>query len=108
LEPGVVGLHPRDKHLMHYEPSIDALSWEKRGTQCRKEFEAGKRPCAGDVECAVNALSRSRRIYLDTARQRCICVAALRAGLHRMINLDSYGQSLAALDVETSGWAVSR
>lgn len=39
----VVGFHPQDKHLVHYEPSIDALSWEKRAARYKKKFQAGKR-----------------------------------------------------------------
>jgi len=27
MELDVVGFHPKDKHLIHYEPWIDALSW---------------------------------------------------------------------------------
>jgi hypothetical protein len=49
MELDVVGFHPRDKHLIHYEPSIDALSWEKREARYRKKFEAGKRYILKDL-----------------------------------------------------------
>lgn len=32
MELDVVGFHPQNHELVHYEPSIDALSWEKRET----------------------------------------------------------------------------
>jgi hypothetical protein len=28
--PCIVGFHPQTQGLVHYEPSLDALSWEKR------------------------------------------------------------------------------
>lgn len=33
----------RDKHLIHYEPRIDFLGWEKREARYKKKLEAGKR-----------------------------------------------------------------
>jgi len=41
MELDIVGFHPHDQRLVHYEPSIDALSWEKRETRYQKKFEAG-------------------------------------------------------------------
>jgi hypothetical protein len=43
MELDVVGFHPHDQKLVHYEPSIDALSWEKREVRYLKKFEAGKK-----------------------------------------------------------------
>ena len=42
MELDVVGFHPQLGTLVHYEPSLDAFSWEKRETRYRKKFEAGK------------------------------------------------------------------
>jgi hypothetical protein len=39
----VVGFHPQSGELVHYEPSIDALSWEKREARYKKKFDAGRK-----------------------------------------------------------------
>lgn len=41
MELDVVGFHPQTQHLVHYEPSLDAHSWEQRETRFKKKFEAG-------------------------------------------------------------------
>jgi hypothetical protein len=41
-ELDIVGFHPRERHLLHVEPSMDAMSWEQREQRFRKKFEAGK------------------------------------------------------------------
>jgi hypothetical protein len=43
MELDIVGYHPRSGALVHYEPSIDALSWERREERYAKKFEAGRR-----------------------------------------------------------------
>ena len=43
MELDVVGFHPQSGSLVHYEPSIDALSWEIRETRYKKKFEAGRK-----------------------------------------------------------------
>jgi hypothetical protein len=43
MELDIVGYHPKSGELVHYEPSIDAIGWERRETRYRKKFEAGKR-----------------------------------------------------------------
>jgi hypothetical protein len=43
MELDIVGYHPRSGALVHYEPSIDALSWERREARYIKKFEAGRR-----------------------------------------------------------------
>lgn len=42
-ELDVVAFHPETKHLVHIEPSMDALSWKKREERFKKKFDAGKR-----------------------------------------------------------------
>lgn len=49
MELDVVGFHPQNHELVHYEPSIDALSWEKRETRYRKKFEAGRKYILNDL-----------------------------------------------------------
>jgi hypothetical protein len=43
MELDVVGFHPKSGELVHYEPSIDALSWEKREARYKKKFAAGQK-----------------------------------------------------------------
>ncbi|WP_374088034.1 hypothetical protein [Methylomicrobium lacus] len=43
MELDIVGFHPHNQKLVHYEPSIDALSWDKREARYQKKFEAGKK-----------------------------------------------------------------
>ena len=35
--------HPTKRHLVHYEPSMDASSWEKRAVRYEKKFAAGRK-----------------------------------------------------------------
>jgi hypothetical protein len=43
MELDVVGFHPQSSTLVHYEPSIDALSWEKRDARYQKKFDIARR-----------------------------------------------------------------
>ena len=43
MELDVVGFHPQSRELVHYEPSIDALSWDKREERYEKKFAAGRK-----------------------------------------------------------------
>lgn len=42
-ELDVVAFHPQKSHLVHIEPSMDALSWNKREERFAKKFEVGRR-----------------------------------------------------------------
>jgi hypothetical protein len=42
-ELDIVGFHPITRCLIHVEPSMDALSWEKRERKYQKKFAAGKK-----------------------------------------------------------------
>ncbi len=42
-ELDVVAFHPQKRHLVHVEPSMDALPWAKREDRFRKKFEAGRK-----------------------------------------------------------------
>jgi hypothetical protein len=42
MELDIVGYDPSSKSIVHYEPSIDALSWEKRESRYAKKFAAGR------------------------------------------------------------------
>jgi hypothetical protein len=42
-ELNVVGLHPKTKHLLHVECSLDAHTWEKREARFAGKFERGRK-----------------------------------------------------------------
>lgn len=42
-ELDIVAFHPGTKHLVHIEPTHDALPWKKREARFRKKFEAGRK-----------------------------------------------------------------
>jgi hypothetical protein len=39
----IIAYHPREKHLIHIETSLDALSWKKRRERYSKIFDIAKR-----------------------------------------------------------------
>jgi len=41
-ELDVVAYHPRKRHLLHIEPSLDSIPWGKREEKFRKKFKAGR------------------------------------------------------------------
>ena len=41
-ELDIVGFHPVARHLLHIEPSMDAMSWEQREQRFQKKFDAGR------------------------------------------------------------------
>lgn len=43
MELDVVGFHPQSSTLVHYEPSIDALSWEEREARYKKKFQLAQK-----------------------------------------------------------------
>ena len=43
MEIDVVGYNPKSGSLVHYEPSLDAFSWEKREARYKKKFDAGRK-----------------------------------------------------------------
>lgn len=42
-ELDVVAFHPKTRHLVHIEPSMDADSWATRETRYKKKFDAGRK-----------------------------------------------------------------
>lgn len=41
-ELDIVAYHPKTKHLLHIEPSLDAFSWSKREERFNKKFGFGR------------------------------------------------------------------
>jgi len=42
-ELDVVGIDLQEKRILHYEPTMDALSWAEREKRFRRKFDAGKK-----------------------------------------------------------------
>ena len=42
-ELDIVAFHPKDKKLVHLEPSLDSDSWPKREERYKKKFDAGRK-----------------------------------------------------------------
>ncbi|HXI23291.1 MAG TPA: hypothetical protein VNG71_05395 [Pyrinomonadaceae bacterium] len=43
MELDVVGLNPKTQTIIHYEPSLDALTWDKREPRYEKKFKLSKK-----------------------------------------------------------------
>ena len=43
MESDVVGFHPHSGSLVHYEPSLDALTWDVREARYKKKFEMARK-----------------------------------------------------------------
>ena len=42
-ELDVVGIDLQEKRILHYEPTMDALSWAERENRFKRKFDAGKK-----------------------------------------------------------------
>jgi hypothetical protein len=42
-ELDVIAFNPKERHLIHIEPSMDSYSWNTRETRFKKKFSAGKK-----------------------------------------------------------------
>lgn len=49
MELDIIGYHPKSGLLVHYEPSIDALSWAKREARYIKKFQAARKYIFKDI-----------------------------------------------------------
>jgi hypothetical protein len=49
MELDIVGYQPKSGSLVHYEPSIDAVSWERREARYKKKFGAGRKYIFSDI-----------------------------------------------------------
>jgi hypothetical protein len=43
MELDIIGYRPKSNELVHYEPSLDAIAWDKRELRYVKKFEAGRK-----------------------------------------------------------------
>jgi hypothetical protein len=48
-ELDIVAYQPRENHLLHVEPSIDAHPWAKRQARFEKKFKAGQKYIKGEL-----------------------------------------------------------
>ncbi len=49
MELDIVAYHPEDKKLVHYEPSLDAESWQEREKRYIRKFSAGRQHIPSEV-----------------------------------------------------------
>jgi hypothetical protein len=49
MELDVVGLNPKTPTIIHYEPSLDALTWDKREVRYKKKFELARKYMFSEV-----------------------------------------------------------
>lgn len=49
MELDIIGYDPHSGDLVHYEPSIDAHSWDKREERYAKKFKAGRKFILSEV-----------------------------------------------------------
>ena len=49
MELDVIGFNPHTNDLVHYEPSVDAHSWDLRESRYAKKFEAARRMIFSEV-----------------------------------------------------------
>ena len=62
MEIDIVAYHPKSKLLVHYEPSIDALTWEKREHRYKKKFEAGRKYIFKEIFPWLEPLIKLRQV----------------------------------------------
>lgn len=43
MELDIIAYNPNTNHLIHFEPSVDAYSWDTREKRFKKKFDAGKK-----------------------------------------------------------------
>lgn len=49
MEIDVVGYNPHSNHLVHYEPSLDAYTWDVREKRFQSKFEKGRQFIIGEL-----------------------------------------------------------
>ncbi|HYH86159.1 MAG TPA: hypothetical protein VEX60_11945 [Pyrinomonadaceae bacterium] len=70
MELDIVGYHPTSNTIVHYEPSIDALSWEKREARYLKKFQAGKKYIYTEVFSWLPPITPLKQIAVFISRPR--------------------------------------
>jgi hypothetical protein len=113
MELDVVGFHPQSKELVHYEPSIDALSWDKREATVQKEIRGRskihiQRPirlaaCAYTTAAVCCVHQSPQRPGYNRGRPHSVrrCVPFLSAGFAQLSILPPSG-SVASTDIALS------
>jgi hypothetical protein len=70
MELDVVGFHPHSGTLVHYEPSIDALSWETREARYKKKFEAGRKYIIKEMFSWLTTSTQLQQVAVFTSHPR--------------------------------------
>jgi hypothetical protein len=69
MEIDLVGYHPSTRDLVHYEPSLDAHSWETREVRFRKKFESARKYLFSEVFPWLDLKTPLRQIAIVTSRR---------------------------------------
>jgi hypothetical protein len=70
MELDIVAYHPAKQDLVHYEPSLDADSWEKRKNRYEKKFSVGRQYIRSKVFRWLPKRVRLRQIAVFNAHPR--------------------------------------
>lgn len=70
MELDLIGYHPKSQDLVHYEPSIDALSWDKREARYKKKFDAGRKYLFTEVFSWLPTTTSLRQIAVLVSHPR--------------------------------------
>ena len=70
MELDIVGFHPQTQDLVHYEPSLDALSWEKREARYAKKFRAGRKYILPELFSWLPSTTQIRQIAVFISHPR--------------------------------------
>lgn len=62
MELDVIGYNPHTKDLVHYEPSVDAHTWETRESRYKKKFDAARQLIFVEVFSWLPADTQLRQI----------------------------------------------
>lgn len=70
MELDLIGYNPKSLDLVHYEPSIDALSWVKREARYKKKFDSGRKYLFNEVFAWLPTATPIRQIAVLTSHPR--------------------------------------
>ncbi|MEX2149808.1 MAG: hypothetical protein WD793_06315 [Steroidobacteraceae bacterium] len=70
MELDLIGFNPKSSDLVHYEPSIDALSWAKREARYKKKFDSGRKHLFTEVFAWLPPATPLRQIAVLTNHPR--------------------------------------
>lgn len=87
-ELDIVAYHPETEHLVHIEPSIDALPWAKREERFRKKFNTGRAYICTEVFPWLSSETRIEQLAVLPTSSR----ATLGGG--KVVSIDEFVEAL--------------